>query len=343
LTRWSNRSRWAVSAAAAVIAALNSASSEAAPASNASDAGSAQSAANAVIASWKGGQITVADMQSVVAIKQPTELFHIVAPGGLERLLEDLVRYDLLVMEATRLGYAGHQSVVDNTRNAAIDAMLARDFTVTPEAIPQADVDAYWKEHGAKYQRPAVRRASLIQVANDAEAKALLQELRGADRPRFARTAVARSLDPRTRHQGGELGFFDSEGVPSPDRNAPRVPAALAQAVFSLRKVGDISARPIAHDGGFSLLMLTGEMEARESSLADMAGEIREQLAQQRTQAARDALLAQLREQKKPEVHAELVDAIVLETGPDLDIPQGFPAAPRDPREPAKLKAPDKY
>ena len=56
-----------------------------------------------------------------------------------------------------------------------------------------------------------------------------------------------------------------------------------------------------------------------------------------------DELVAKLREEHKPEVKPELLDAIVLDPVSKVDIPQGVPAAPRDPREPLKRVKPDKY
>ena len=96
-------------------------------------------------------------------------------------------------------------------------------------------------------------------------------------------------------------------------------------------------------EGGYAIVMYTGEMQAIVRSLDDAAGEIREQLAGQRMLQMRDELVAKLREEYKPEVKPELVDAIVLEPPGKADIPQGVPAAPRDPREPLKQVKPDKY
>jgi hypothetical protein len=42
-------------------------------------------------------------------------------------------------------------------------------------------------------------------------------------------------------------------------------------------------------------------------------------------------------------VNAALVDAIQLDPATQSGIPQGFPAAPIDPRTPARQMEPDKY
>jgi hypothetical protein len=42
-------------------------------------------------------------------------------------------------------------------------------------------------------------------------------------------------------------------------------------------------------------------------------------------------------------VHPELIGSIVLPDAEPPGIPEGFPAAPADPREPPKIVEPDKY
>jgi parvulin-like peptidyl-prolyl isomerase len=187
-----------------------------------------------------------------------------------------------------------------------------------------------------------MRRATHIQLATEAEAKQVAAELRGADREGFARVARERNIDARTRNQGGELGYFDERGLTDSGRPT-QVPAELVAATFKLKRVGDIARAPIAHDGGFSVLMLTGEMPATTRPRAEVEEELREQLAKQQELRALEALVAELQTQLKPEVHPELVDAIQLAPGEPLDIPEGFAAAPPDPRQPLIQIQPDKY
>jgi peptidyl-prolyl cis-trans isomerase C len=179
-------------------------------------------------------------------------------------------------------------------------------------------------------------------VATEAEAKQLLVQLRGADREGFARVARERNIDPRTSNQGGELGWFDEHSLTESGR-ATDVPQELVTAAFKVKRVGELARAPIAHDGAFSVLMLTGEMPATAKPRAEVDAELREQLAKQREQQALETLVAELRAQMKPEVHPELVDAIEVPPGEPLDIPEGFAAAPPDPRQPPIQIQPDKY
>jgi peptidyl-prolyl cis-trans isomerase C len=300
------------------------------------------SADGSVLASFRGGQITLADYEQVLARKLPQERVQIAKPGGREALLQSLIRYDLLAQEAERRGYGQGIEVKQAAQRTAIDQMLAARLRVDPSTIPAAEVARLYEQREHEFSRPLMRRATHIQLATEAEAKQVLSELRGADREAFARVARERNIDPRTRNQGGELGYFDKQGRTESGRPT-QVPQELVTAAFKLKRVGEIARAPIAHEGAFSLLMLTGEMPASAKPRAEVEDELREQLAKQRELRALEELVAGLQAQLKPEVHPELVDAIELPVGEPLDIPEGFAAAPPDPRQPLIQIKPDKY
>lgn len=293
--------------------------------------------ASPVLATFSGGRITVADMQAAIAVKSPAGRAEFATGAGRERLLRELIRFDLLVQEAEGRGYADHPAVLEAGNRAAIEAMQQRDLAVDPAAVPAEEVTRYFEAHLGEYQQPAQRRAAHIQLETEAEAKTLIAGLRGASRERFAQLAVQRSRDERTRRQGGELGYFDRAGKQTP------VAAELVRAAFALKRVGQISPRPIRHAAGFSVLMLSGKMPAIARKLLGVEAEIRAQLARQLSAQVQDALLAELRERHKPVIHPGLVSAVVLDPVKPSGVPHGFPAAPPDPRAAFKPVEPDGY
>ncbi len=295
------------------------------------------------LATFAGGRITLAQMQQVVDARPPSMRRELVPEQGRRGLLEDMVRYELLVLEATRRGYERNPRVEEAVARAAIAQMLQHDLAVPPASIPQPQVADYYRAHANELSRPPLRRASHIQLKSAAQARELIAQLQGADRRRFAALAVERSTDARTRRQGGELGYFERDGTRDAGGREPAVPRALVDAAFALDRVGAISAQPVAHDGAFSVVMLTGEMPAMQRPLAKVEGKIRKRLAAQQQSHALDALLAQLRAQAKPEIHPELLGAIALDPLPPHDIPEGFAAAPPDPTAPPRLVKPDGY
>jgi peptidyl-prolyl cis-trans isomerase C len=299
----------------------------------------APAASNEVLATFEGGQITRADYEQVLARKLPNELARIDEPGGREALLESLIRYDVLALEAERRGYGRQLQVELAARQAASDRMVEKTLRVQPAAVPADEVARAYAERSREFQRPELRRATQIRVATEAEAKALAKQLKGADREAFSKVAREKNIDPRTRNQGGELGYFDREGKTDSGRPT-ETPIELVNATYQLKRIGDVS-QPIAQEGSWSIVMYTGQMAPFAKSLADAEPELRAKLAITLTQRALEKFVSELRAKYAPEVHPELVDLVELPPPQPLDMPEGFAAAPPDPRAPPIQVEPD--
>lgn len=295
---------------------------------------------DAVVARFTGGQLTVADVERAAANKVAHARARYAAEGGRERLLTELVRWELLVREADARGYARNPVVYEASTKAAVAALEA-DLAVDPATIPSDEVAQSYERNAAQFHMLPGRRASMIKLATEGEARDLIEELAGANRLQFAAAARERSIDEATRRQGGELGYFDRDGRQRAKRAGQRVAAELAEAVFALAEVGSVSKVPVPYAGGFAVLMLTGQMRAVERSLAQAQDEIREQLAVARSRDAVEALVARLRAEHPPETHLELLDAIDMDDIPAPDVPHGVPAAPPDPFAPTVIVEPD--
>ena len=311
-------------------------------AASAAGASATEPAAEAALATFAGGEIRVSDWRSAFDKRLPQEQVLLAQPAGRARLLHDLERYALLLREAERRGYAHHVVVEGAAQKAAIDALTAHELAVDPASIPEADVAAEYAAKGLQYHRPALRRASQIIVPSEQDAVRLLQELRKASREQFGKVARERSLDERTRKQSGELGWFSQQGR-GPDGKPAGIEPELVAATYAVSKVGALSPRPLRVASGFAVLQLTGEDVALDQTLAEASGEIRELLAGRRSLQQVEDLVARLRTSTKIELHPELLDAIAIDSTTRLDIPQGFPPYPPDPREGPKRIKPDKY
>jgi peptidyl-prolyl cis-trans isomerase C len=303
----------------------------------------AQVAADAddpVLASFTGGAITQRDFATVATQRLPAHTDLLTRPGALHELLESMIRYDLLVKEADARGYRENLTVRLAAQAKANELLIQDRATVAPDSISKAEIESAYAQHKREFSRPAMRRASHVVVATKAEAQALIGELKGATRERFAKVATEKSLDPATKHQGGELGYFDKDG--NTERGAAAIATPqLAAAAFKLRAAGDVSAQPIQVPQGFSVMMLTGEMRAFETKRAEIDERLRSQLATEQGTAKLEALVTELRERYKPVVNASLVELVVMPPSEPAQIPSGFPAAPPDPREPPKMLEPD--
>jgi peptidyl-prolyl cis-trans isomerase C len=188
-------------------------------------------------------------------------------------------------------------------------------------------VRQYYDAHLDEFVRPEYRRASMLVVATDAEARALLPQLQIADMRAFRDLARNKSTDAVTRQRGGDVRYFDASG--HSDESEPTLDAKLAKAVFSLKNVGDIT--PIVQvEKTYVVAKLTGLRAAQSEPLKLADDRIRMRLWRERRQAAIDAKLAALRTELHAEVHPELVDSVQVDNSntplpPDRGLPDGFP------------------
>jgi hypothetical protein len=295
----------------------------------------------AVLATFRGGRITVGDMEDSIGSKLPETRAQYADDRGRARFLSELVNHDVLALEAERRAYAAHPLVLETSYRSMIDLLIAQVFPLDPAAVPAPEVMTDLAAQMRQFERPVQRRASLIVVEREAEAKQLIAELKNGDRVRFDNVARERSRDLPSRQRGGDLGHFDREGKLGAD--TVLAPRAVASAVFALRRQGDIHRRPIPVDGGFGIVMWTGENPGLQPTRAQLEPAIRDARASQRQQRDVDELVAKLHSELQPELHPEWLDAIALDPLPAGDIPSGFPAAPPDPRAPPILVEPDAF
>jgi peptidyl-prolyl cis-trans isomerase D len=140
-------------------------------------------------------------------------------------------------------------------------------------AVSDAEVKAWFDGHKDRYVQPEERRASHILIASEklgkdkarARAEEILAEVR-KNPAAFAELAKKNSDDPGSAAKGGDLGFFGRGMMVKP----------FEDATFGL-KDGEISG-VVESDFGFHIIKLTGVHAAKEKPLAEVKGEIEEEL-----------------------------------------------------------------
>ena len=85
-----------------------------------------------------------------------------------------------------------------------MEAQLKSELRLQIGRRSAADEEAYFVEHGDRYNRPELASAAHILVATGAEAQELIAQLTAPDVERnlFATLAAARSLDEATKDRG---------------------------------------------------------------------------------------------------------------------------------------------
>ena len=298
------------------VAKAAAAPAQGAPAVDPNDPAEQKRRAQALV-TYNGGQVTVGDVEDAVAHQSAFMRARYREHDNLEELIDKTLRFSLLADEAGRRGIDKSDSVRESVKQNAVQHMIKTEFDdkQTPASIAKADVEAYYKEHIDEYVQPALQRVAQIVVATEKEATEILAQAKTADLRAFHQLARDKSIDEASKARGGDLRFFDDKGKlrGEPPGDAPM---PLVKAAFALKSIGDLAPKPIKVDGGYAVVKLTGSRPAVSRKLADVEESIRVRLWRERRQQAIDAFVTALRTQYKPEVHPELVDAIVLEDTP---------------------------
>ena len=111
-------------------------------------------------------------------------------------------------------------------------------------------------------------KASHILVATEAEAKALIEQLKGgAD---FAKLAKEKSSDTAAAAQGGDLGFFTREAMVAP----------FSEAAFA-GTAGKVIETPVHTQFGWHVIRVDDRRKAPPPSLDEVRGDLESELSQE--------------------------------------------------------------
>lgn len=163
-----------------------------------------------------------------------------------------------------------------------LERLAVKGVNVTDEEIAQ-----YLQENQEQLGQPEEVRARHILVTTEEEAKKVVEELKaGGD---FAQIAAARSQDPGSKDQGGDLGYF---------RQGELVPE-FEKVAFEL-KPGEISA-PVKTQFGWHIIKVEDHKAAVPATLEAKKDQIRETLLKQKAKEPSE-VLAELRSQGEVKV-----------------------------------------
>jgi peptidyl-prolyl cis-trans isomerase C len=232
--------------------------------------------------------ITSADLRTLLSryANQPFVLARYSSIEKKKELLDSLIRYDVLAIEARKRGYAQDPEVVRVAKDKMVKLFTQQEITdkVKASDITEAEVKRYYQDHASDYVRPATVRASQIVIQAQARATRVLAEARAlakGDMKAFRDLVAKYSEDADSKQRGGDLMQFD--------QHSTQHPPAVVAAAFALEDIGDVSDL-VSTPHGFAILKLTDRRPAVSRSLEESRGEIQRHL------------LDDLRNQKKREL-----------------------------------------
>src|SRR5262249_12489665 len=145
--------------------------------------------------------ITVGDFAAALTHMDQFDRMRFQAPERRKELLREMIDVTLLADEAREKGYDKDPETEEAGRQVLRDAVLekAREGAPTPSDVPAEEVRAYYDAHRADFRDPERRRISLIVLASDAGAAAVLDVAAKATATQWGQLVRTKSVSPQAK------------------------------------------------------------------------------------------------------------------------------------------------
>lgn len=262
------------------------------------------------------------------------------SPERRREFLDNMVRFELLAMEAKKRGLDKEPDVDRIRRQMMVQQMMKEMFDdkgVKLSDISEEEIKAFYDANPGEFHKPAQRRASHILFKDKAKAQAALKKLldpaanakEGEDMELFRKLAKD-NQDAETKERYGDLRFFSLD--PAADEQAP--PKSVRAAAFKLAKTGDVAPEVIESEQGFHVLKLTGERAAIDRTLEDARRLIQNRLWRQKREQAIEKFVGELR------AKAEIKENLALLSDVKIDTEAPAPGSENESHKEAPTQAP---
>lgn len=289
--------------------------------------------------------ITVGEFAARLSEQSPYLRARYSSPERRREFLDNMVRFELLAADAHTKGYDRSDEVERTRKQMMIQAMMKAEFEdrVQLTDISDADVQTYFTAHHDEFDKPEQLRASHIVLRDRAAAQRVLTQVlaKRADIAFWRETAQRYNEDTETKDRFGDLRFFSRPADRRDDE--PIVPAAVAEAAFSIAQIGDIYPTLVQSPAGFHIIKLTGKRAALHRTLEEASRPIRNRLWRERREQRVTDFIATLRRDANVTVNESALAALHLDIpageSPEL-AGQGAPVVPPHPGAPVPAAPP---
>lgn len=255
-----------------------------------------------VLAKVGDATITLGDYAATLERMDPFDRLRYQSPERRKELLDEIIEVELLAQDAKKRGLDKEpetQIAIHQILREALLADVHRDARA-PADIPAEELRAYYEAHIDEFREPERRRVSVIVLATEASATAVLEQAKKATPMQWGELVQKHSLDkPKKPSPTNPLELSGDVGIVShpsdPKGQSPRVPEEVRAAVFEIAEVNEVLDRVVPADGKFYVVKLAGRTEARERSLAEADRAIRASILQADVEKREKALEDELR------------------------------------------------
>ena len=148
--------------------------------------------------------------------------------------------------------------------------------------VTDEEIKAAFEQNKARYDKPEQVHAAHILVKTKEEAEAIIKQLKD-EKADFAAIAKEKSIDPGSKDEGGDLGYFGRGKMVQP----------FDEAVFKMKK-GDISSEPVKTENGYHVIKLIDHQEAKKATLEENKEDVRKQIVASKVGGQAQAYIKEL-------------------------------------------------
>ena len=222
-----------------------------------------------------------------------------IASKNPKRYIEDIIVEMLCYEEGVRKGIDRDKEVkevVNEAKKKIVMAKLIKNEVEDKIVVTEDEMKKFYDEHKDEFKTPEMWRASHILVADEKEAKAMLDEL--AKGAKFEDLARAHSIDA-TASRGGDVGYFRA-GQLIPD---------FEKACLKL-DVGQTSGI-VQTQFGYHIIKLTDKKEPGVKSYEEAKRAIEAELKKKKRSELFNALVLRLKNKYGVEVNENVFEKAV--------------------------------
>lgn len=195
---------------------------------------------------------------------------------------ENMIRFELVIQEARKLGLDKKPEVMQQIDNATQQVLLSAFVRNYAESHPISD-DVLKQEYDKLKAKLGDKEYSArhILVATEAEAKDIILQLGGKKPKKFEALATARSRDPGSAENGGSLGWSSPANFVQP----------FSEALMALKK-GEYTKAPVQTQFGWHIIKLDDVRDLKAPPFEEVKPQMQQRLQQQSIQKAIEEMRA---------------------------------------------------
>ncbi len=187
-------------------------------------------------------------------------------PQVRDQAREMLVTRELIVQEADKRGVIQNEIVREQLEQARLSVLIAAVFEdyVEREGVTEADLKAAYESVKSQYTGKEYHVEHIL-VEKESDAKAITAQLKsGAN---FEDIAKAKSLDPGSAKNGGDLGWVNDKAL------VPEFSKAMVQL-----KSGQVTDKPVKSQFGWHIIKVVDIRDVNPPSMEEVKDQLKQMI-----------------------------------------------------------------